>query len=292
VFSATRKAVTVVLAVTFWTMIACSSNEAPETPPRKTIWDIDTAIIPTVSPVPTAIPTPVAEVETTPRPLPKAADLTAKVQAGVGIVRDTRVKYHDADTIGITLLVDTSGRQEPARRAGDEAVRMVKAMVEGGVTNTIGAGAWEYIVVIFEPGEADPFVVGAKRREADSIDWDPSATATSSDPTPVQASRQLTLSDMVLPTIKSYDLVRNAEIRRDGNRFDLVLLVDYAIDPNYAREIGDSFVRLTKSMLQDGETGEAIGRGEYDYVIHIYYPNNKQVAIGAKASVARKITWN
>ena len=76
-----------------------------------------------------------------------------------------------------------------------------------------------------------------------------------------------------------------------GNTFNLVLLVDYAIDPNYARQIGDSFVRLTKSMLNDGAPGQTIGRGKYDYVIYIYYPNNKRVAIGAKSRAADRISW-
>ena len=50
----------------------------------------------------------------------------------------------------------------------------------------------------------------------------------------------ISLSDLVLTTIKEYGLIRDAEIRRDGDTFNLVLLVDYAIDPNCARQIGDN----------------------------------------------------
>jgi hypothetical protein len=50
----------------------------------------------------------------------------------------------------------------------------------------------------------------------------------------------ISLSDLVLPTIEEYGLARDAEVRRDGDTFNLVLLVDYAIDPNCARQIGDN----------------------------------------------------
>ena len=34
-----------------------------------------------------------------------------------------------------------------------------------------------------------------------------------------------------------------------------------------------------------------IGEGIYDYVVGVYYPNEKQLASGAKAKNARRITW-
>ena len=129
-------------------------------------------------PRPTAPPTvSIPEPETTPTallfytPTPTAAELTASVGANVSGVYDVQVKYHDADTISIMLLVDTGAQQEPARQIGDNAVRTAKTMVEGGVSSTIGSGAWEYIVGVFEPGDDDSLVVGQKRREGDAIDW-------------------------------------------------------------------------------------------------------------------------
>ena len=118
-----------------------------------------------------ATPTPTALLFYTPTPTPTAAELTASVEANVSGAYNVRVKYHDADTISIMLLVDTGGQQEPARQIGDNAVRTAKTMVEGGVSSTIGSGAWEYIVGVFEPGDDDALVVGQKRREGDAIDW-------------------------------------------------------------------------------------------------------------------------
>ena len=145
----------------------CEARNAPDTleRPRPTV-------PPTVSvpePETPATPTPTALLFYT--PTPTAAELTASVEANVPGVYNVRVKYHDADTISIMLLVDTGGQQEPARQIGDNAVRTAKTMVEGDVSSTIGSGAWEYIVGVFEPGDDDALVVGRKRREEDAIDW-------------------------------------------------------------------------------------------------------------------------
>ena len=126
----------------------CETRNAPDTLER---------------PRPTATPTvSVPEPETQATPTPTAAELTASVEANVSGVYNVQVKYHDADTISIMLLVDTGGQQEPARQIGDNAVRTAKTMVEGGVSSTIGSGAWEYIVGVFEPGDDDSLVIGQK----------------------------------------------------------------------------------------------------------------------------------
>ena len=37
--------------------------------------------------------------------------------------------------------------------------------------------------------------------------------------------------------------------------------------------------------------GKDIGRGEYDYLIGVYYPNEDLVGMGVKARTADRITW-
>ena len=107
------------------------------------------------------------------RPRPAADKLTAAVAENIGGVFDAKVKYHDEDTVSIILLVDVSGQERRARQIGDDAVRAVKRMVEGGVGSTFGAGAWEYIVVIYEVDDQnDPLVAGAKRADETFLDWD------------------------------------------------------------------------------------------------------------------------
>ena len=172
--------------------------------------------------------------------------------------------------------------------------------LEGGVSDTIiGSGAWEYLVIVFEPGQTDPLVVGAKRRAGVAIDWNVwPATATQPTAVPtIDVSRltpvaaPVTARGLALSVIRQYALVRDAAMSQDGNQVSLVLVVDYAIDPDYARQLGDNFVRLAKSFLDDDPPGKAIGRGKYDYLIGIYYPNEKQLALGAKSRVSDRISW-
>ena len=99
------------------------------------------------------------------------------------------------------------------------------------------------------------------------------------------------IRDVVISTIEDYPRVRDAAISQDGKTLSLVIIVDYATDPDYAQELGDNFVRLAKSFLKDGVPGKQIGRGRYDYLIGVYYPNERKVAQGAKAKTADRISW-
>ena len=183
-------------------------------------------------PRPTAPPTgSIPEPETTPTallfytPTPTAAELTASVEANVSGVYDVQVKYHDANTISIMLLVDTGGQQEPARQIGDNAVRTAKAMVEGGVSSTIGSGAWEYIVGVFEPGDDDSLVVGQKRREEDAIDWNvwdttmgaPSrqAASTPTPPPPTESIVEPTPTPTVDQALKAFILCERLRLNEE-----------------------------------------------------------------------------
>ena len=99
------------------------------------------------------------------------------------------------------------------------------------------------------------------------------------------------IRDVVISTIEDYPRVRDAAISQDGKRLSLVIIVDYGTDPDYAQELGDNFVRMTKSLLRDGGVGQRIGTGKYDYLIGVYYPNEQKVALGAKARSADRISW-
>ena len=110
--------------------------------------------------------------------------------------------------------------------------------------------------------------------------------------TPVPTRSVDEVAAMAVPTIVGYPRVRDAAVGQDGKTLNLVLIVDYATDPGYAQQLGDNFVRLTKSLLQDGETpSERIGTGEYDYLIGVYYPNEKSVVMGAKSRTSDRISW-
>ena len=96
---------------------------------------------------------------------------------------------------------------------------------------------------------------------------------------------------MVIDMIVGYSGVREAAVTQRDNVVSLVLIVEYATSQSYARELGDNFVRLAKSLLGDSAPGKAIGTGKYDYMVGIYLPNEEQLALGAKARTADRISW-
>ena len=96
---------------------------------------------------------------------------------------------------------------------------------------------------------------------------------------------------MILDTIQAYPRVRDAAITQDGNQLSLVLIVDYATNKSYAQQLGNNFVRIAKSFLKDAQPGESIGKGKYDYVIGVYYPNEKPLTVGAKSRTSEHISW-
>ncbi len=57
--------------------------------------------------------------------------------------------------------------------------------------------------------------------------------------------------------------------------------------------MGDNFLCMimSNSMGAENSPSKEIGSTKYSYIIGVYYQNQKQVALGAKAPAARKITW-
>ena len=96
---------------------------------------------------------------------------------------------------------------------------------------------------------------------------------------------------VVVREIEGSARVRDAAARLEGKTFSLVLIVDYATSEQYARVLGEDFVRLLKGLGPDDPPGREIGRGKYDYVVGVYYPNERELARGAKAKTADRISW-
>ena len=76
------------------------------------------------------------------------------------------------------------------------------------------------------------------------------------EPTPTVSIADI--RDMVISSIEDYPRVREASIGKDGKQISLVIIVDYATDPGYAKQMGDNFVRMAKSFLKDGMLGKKI----------------------------------
>jgi hypothetical protein len=88
-----------------------------------------------------------------------------------------------------------------------------------------------------------------------------------------------------------YEGVREALISQKGKKINLTIIVKQEISEIYARQLGDNFVRLVKLFSKDKSPGRDIGPGIYDYLIAVYYPNRKLVAVGEKGCAYKSITW-
>ena len=95
----------------------------------------------------------------------------------------------------------------------------------------------------------------------------------------------------LLANIEGYPEVIDAAITQDGNQLSLVLVVAMRTGQSRAKELGDNFVRMAKSLMSDGGVGREIGRGKYHYLIGVYYPTEQLVARGGKAASSEGISW-
>ena len=95
----------------------------------------------------------------------------------------------------------------------------------------------------------------------------------------------------IVEAIKQYPGVLDAAISKRGNQVSLVLVVHSATNESNARQLGDNYVRMFKSLSDDDSPGSSIGRGKYDYLIGVYYSNEKKVAQGAKSRASDRISW-
>lgn len=91
--------------------------------------------------------------------------------------------------------------------------------------------------------------------------------------------------------IKAYPEILDAAIEQDGKDLSLVLIVEYGTSEEYAKQLGDNFVRMVKTFGPEPAPGKLIGEGMFNYLVGVYYPNGELVAMGAKVSFATHITW-
>ena len=92
-------------------------------------------------------------------------------------------------------------------------------------------------------------------------------------------------------TILEYARVRDASIQKEGRLISLVLIVDYATSEDYAKQLADNFVRMFKSLSDDDPPAKEIGRGIYDYLVGVYFPNESVLVLGGKVRASPHITW-
>ena len=99
---------------------------------------------------------------------------------------------------------------------------------------------------------------------------------------------------MVIASIEDRPEVVDAAVRLRRDRpcqISLALIVTHPLIESEAQALGDSFLRLVKSLGPDTSPGRSIGSGTYDYLIGVYALDETQLALGAKVSGAERITW-
>ena len=86
-------------------------------------------------------------------------------------------------------------------------------------------------------------------------------------------------------------LVRDTYIGQKGCDLKLAIVVNAAANEAYARSVGERFVRLTKALGPGPGPSKQVGKGIYNFLVGVFTPGQKQLALGAKSSGARRITW-
>ena len=99
------------------------------------------------------------------------------------------------------------------------------------------------------------------------------------------------VKQMTIGEITAYPEVLDAAITQEGRDLSLVVVVGFATTEEQAKKLGDNFVRLVKTLSQDVPPGKDIGTGMFNYLVGVYYPDEKVVALGAKARTAINIRW-
>ena len=96
----------------------------------------------------------------------------------------------------------------------------------------------------------------------------------------------------MIETIEQYAEVREAAISQKSYDLSLALIVGPATSKERARQLGDNFVRVVKSMAP-AETPPAkeIGPGKYHYLVTVAKAGQQVIAVGAKDAAARRLSW-
>ena len=92
--------------------------------------------------------------------------------------------------------------------------------------------------------------------------------------------------------ITALDEVLDALIEQPNRKtLSLAVFVNFGTSREGARDVGESFVRMVKSIGPDNAPGQQIGSGIYDYEITVLYPDRTTVVQGSKVQGVTRISW-
>jgi len=97
---------------------------------------------------------------------------------------------------------------------------------------------------------------------------------------------------MVIDLIKESELVvLDAAVTQKGDQFSLVVIVINGTTKEAAKNIGDNFLRMVKSLGPDENPGRQIGPGIFDYFVGVYHRDESELVLGFKSKRAENIDW-
>ena len=106
---------------------------------------------------------------------------------------------------------------------------------------------------------------------------------------PTLTGQQMTTA---VDQITALDEVVDAFIEQPNKRtLSLAVFVNFGTSKDRARDVGESFVRMVKSLGPDNAPEQQIGSGIYDYEITVLYPDRTTVVQGSKAQGVTRISW-
>ena len=98
--------------------------------------------------------------------------------------------------------------------------------------------------------------------------------------------------EIAVAGIRQQSLVRDAAIVQEGCLLKLAILANPIITEDHAEQLGDNFVRLTKTLGPGLNPRKEIGAGIYEYMVGVYEAGSqKSIVLGAKAPRGRSIRW-
>ena len=106
------------------------------------------------------------------------------------------------------------------------------------------------------------------------------------------ASLPSDIQEVAVAAIENETEVIDAAISQRGSDLSLVIVVHSLVSQERARQLGENFVRLTKTLAPaEPNPQKEVGKGVYDYTVGVYTPDETRVAIGAKVSFSPRLTW-
>ena len=141
-----------------------------------------------------------------------------------------------------------------------------------------------------ESTEQQGTVQGEEPQQAKNADTDYSLSTTEPEAGPSEIMDHEKM--LAVTSVKGYPEVVDAAVKQDGQKVSLVVIVNRGTSVAKAKQLGDNFLRMVKTLSEaEPNPDNQIGRGVFDYLVGVYTPDQKELALGAKVRNSPRITW-